>query len=190
MRTNLPFVSLALPLLVAASGLCSGGPAKRASAETKVDRLYLDADKFFHDGDYYSSIRCQRQIIALDPAFIAAYTNSAWLLWSMGRETAALALLERGREANPDDCDIPLDIGFYHYQGARYGLAATEFARAAELGGTDKMQRMLAHSLEKKGDLPGALQVWEALHLADPQEPVVNRHRERLQAALTGPRGK
>jgi len=190
MRTNFFSASRTLPLLLATSGLCFGGPAKGESTPAKVDRLYRDADKFFHDGDYYGAICCQRQVVALDPTFVAAYTNSAWLLWSMGRETAALALLEKGCEANPGNCDIPFDIGFYHYQGARYGLAATEFARAAELGGTDKMRRMLAHALEKKGDLPGALRVWEALHGANPQEPVVNRHRARLQAALAATEGK
>ena len=152
--------------------------------EAELDRLYRLSDKHFHEGDYFASINCHRQTIAIDPTFVESYTNSAWLLWSMGRELAALSLLERGRERNPDEYELHFDIGFYHYQAKRYGFAAKEFARAADCECPQHVHRMLAHAREKKGDLPGALRVWQDLHEEHPDDAVVERHRKRLTQLL------
>lgn len=156
-------------------------PGSDAPADEQVDYWYRLSDKHFHEGDYYEAIRCHRRVISLDPTFVEAYTNAAWLLWSMGRETAAFALLERGRENNPKDYRPPFDMGFYHYQGKRYRLAAEELGKAGELNAPDFVHRLHAHALERKGDLRGSLHVWERLHNANPAEPVVSRHLKRLQ---------
>ena len=152
------------------------------------DRLFGLADELFHEGDYLGAVRCNRQLIAMDPTYIDGYTNAAWLLWSLGRGMAAFALLERGRERNPKAYELHFDLGFYHYQGKRYSMAAKEFARAADCDCPQHPRRMLAHALERKGDLPGALQVWEELHKKHPEEAIVERHRQRLTKLLAAER--
>ena len=67
-------------------------------------------------------------------------------------------------------------------------MAAKEFARAADCGSPQHKRRMLAHALERKGDLPGALQVWEDLHEKHPEEAIVARHRKRLTELLAAGR--
>lgn len=184
MSTSVRLTWLTLSLLLEAWSFLSAAPLTEAEREQAVTRLVRESDKHFHEGDYLAAIRCHRQIIELDPTYTEAYTNAAWLLWSMGRDGAAFALLERGRKRNPQEYEFSFDRGFYHYQAKRYGLAAAEFARAAACECPDYVYRMLAHALERKGDLTGARAVWQKLHRQDPKNALVTHHLDRLNKRL------
>jgi len=195
LRTAPPFpnwlVTMVVPALVllALPGWCA--PAYEHEHETtpaewsdEFAAIYRQADEHFHDGEYWEVIRCHRRLIAMDPTFIESYTNAAWLLWSLERESAALALLKRGCERNPEASQLHFDLGFYHFQGGRYALAAENFQRAADAGCQPTFRHMLAHALERSGNLTGSLREWEALQKLEPDSPVVSRQLARVKKLI------
>jgi tetratricopeptide (TPR) repeat protein len=86
-----------------------------ADASTKrneelANYFWLKADAAFEKGDYDRAIALYKAVMAIEPDNVQAYSNAAWLTWSVGRGEEATAMLQRGTQANPKTgkCGKPL----------------------------------------------------------------------------------
>jgi len=94
---------------------------------------------------------------SLDPRFRLAYLLGAIFLsepppGGPGRADLAIALLEKGRRADPREWQYPLSIGFVHYWWRQdYQEAAAWFLRAADLPKAPEWLRPLAATTLAQG---------------------------------------
>ena len=106
-------------------------------------------------------------VTTLDPQFRVAYRFGAIFLTEAypsghGRPDRAIALLERGRAANPNAWEYMHDIGFVNYFWLRdYKTAAQWFAQAARLPGAPSwLSGLAATTLAKGGDRQSSRLLW------------------------------
>ncbi len=142
--------------------------------------LAQESDAHFHLGDYDAAIRCNEAVAFLDPENVEAWTNAAWLLWSMNRDDEAVMMYNRGIAANPDKPDVYFEFGMFRFARKRYELAVELFKRAAQRGARVQWQRMVGHSLERAGLYDEALEWWAGLLQRFPGDPIAAR---KLQEA-------
>jgi hypothetical protein len=126
---------------------------------------------------------------ALDEKFNIAYRFGAIFLSEAppggpGRPDLAIALLERGLEARPDNWRYMQDIGFVHYMARRdYAAAADWFERGGSVpGGPWWLKSLAANTRAVGGDRAGARALWTALRdSATDNEWLRNDASRRLQ---------
>ncbi len=125
---------------------------------------------------------------ALEPRFNVAYLfGSIYLSESPpggpGRPDLALALLERGLQAQPAKWEFAQAIGFVHYWWRHdYTQAADWFARAAKFpGGPFWLTTMAATTLAEGGNRQSSRILWQQFALAAETEPLRNEAYRRLQ---------
>lgn len=150
-----------------------------------IDYLVAETDWWWHAGDYPQIIRGLETCVWLDPTWSDGYANAAYLYWSLGRNTEAVATYRRNVAANPDDWTAYFELGFYYFNAQkRYADAVPLFARARELGAPPVQARMHAHALEHAGRPRAALGVWQEIAAEVPGDLVVQGNIERLKKSL------
>ncbi|MEZ4651147.1 MAG: hypothetical protein R3E97_20630 [Candidatus Eisenbacteria bacterium] len=116
-----------------------------------TDRSYPYAETLFHS------------LTDLDPTFVNAYIFGALVLHEQfGRLEPALALLDKGIEANPDSYWLPFERGFFLYvtHWDRDGAVAW-LTRAAEMeGAPESFRRLAAFAAQQSGDQEVAIALW------------------------------
>jgi tetratricopeptide (TPR) repeat protein len=107
---------------------------------------------------------------SLDPNFSIAYRFGAIFLaepppGGAGRPDQAIALLEKGLEAQPLRWEYAQDIGFvYYWWGHDYQQAAAWFTRASGIeGAPDWMKGLAAVTAAKHGDRATSRSLWSAI---------------------------
>ena len=167
-------------------------PKKKTAAQLREERivsLWKQSDKAFHAGNYPLAVSFHRQIVAIDPADVEAYSNAAWLLWSMGKGDDALAFLQRGIKANPKNADMWEALG-NHYGSflKRHREAQVAYTRAIQYSpsgaNTQMLRRRLAHAAEGAGDLQTSLSTWRALVRDYPGIPVNRNNLARVEKLM------
>lgn len=151
-----------------------------------VDDLWLRADQYWHNGDYEDSIAACRRIVQIEPTFIEAYINVAWLLWSMGRGREAIAFLEEGVRKNPEVYDLYFELGIQYGQYQRDFEKALPWLRAAVQHPPYPgfVPRQLAYAYQQTGRHSQALEVWQNLRTQQPGPLVeLNFHRVLQKAS-------
>jgi tetratricopeptide (TPR) repeat protein len=161
------------------------------SHESNTDYLWRKSDQAFHEGDYDRAVGLHRAIQALDPSDVQSYSVASWLLWSMGKNDDALAMVMNGLKANPDNWDM------WDEAAQQYGLmkrdadALDAYGHAVRLIPKDQDSQMLrrryAHAQEKSGDLKGAVTTWQGLVKDYPNEAVNKNNLARVQAQVNKP---
>jgi tetratricopeptide (TPR) repeat protein len=91
-------------------------------------------------------------ITTLDPRFTAVYEFAAVVLPAVDTP-AALALLEKGIQANPDQWYLHQQLAYIYWQRGDYLAAADAFRRGARMTTAGWMEHM-AERMERKGDDP------------------------------------
>ncbi len=150
------------------------GAAAMGMREAVASVLWVQADQFFHTGEYEAVLPLVRLVTWLDPHQIDVYSTGAWqldynLVDSHERSDrryipAAISLLKEGIRNNPDIYDLYFDLGWMHYmqklkeyEGGAYWIAeATKHGAKDPNTGEDQprpsfVDRMLAHAYEKRG---------------------------------------
>lgn len=124
---------------------------------------------------------------ALDPHFTLAYRFGAIFLAEPfpdgpGLPDQAVALLERGLQANPDRWELAMDAGFVHYWwGQDYREASLWFERAGGMPGAPWWLRSLAATvLAQGGDRKSSRQLWRQLYETADHEWLRNNAELRL----------
>ena len=109
-------------------------------------------------------------VTTLDPQFKVAYRFGAIFLTEAyprgpGRPDRAIALLERGIDANPNGWEYPHDIGFVYYWWLHdYRAAAKWFDRAAQVTGAPAwLAPLAATTLAQGGDRQSSRFLWRQI---------------------------
>jgi tetratricopeptide (TPR) repeat protein len=143
------------------------------------------SDEAFHAGDYDRAVACHRAIIALEPDVVESYSVAAWLLWSSEKGDEAIAFIERGIAANPNNWEM-MDEAAQHFDLRKMNTrSAALYKRALELLPKDEPSQMLkrryAHAAEKSGDLQTSVTVWRGLVQEFPDEAVNKNNLARVE---------
>lgn len=153
--------------------------------EENYDYFLRRSDEAFHAGDYERAIACHRAIIALEPDAVDSYGVAAWLLWSLGKDADATALLDRGVATNPNDWEMMDEAGQHFDLRKMTARSAALYKRALELIPKDEPNQMLrrryAHAAEKSGDLAASVATWRALAQDFPTEAVNQNNLARVE---------
>jgi len=152
-----------------------------------ADELWTKADEYWHAGDYESCIAIDRRITELDPEDTEAYAVAAWLLWSLERGEEAIAELQRGIEANPENYHLYFELGFHYFghlkqpeQGLPWLEKAVQYPPYPVY-----VKRNLAHAYRAAGRYSEALATWEEIRKEEGPLPLVEHHHQQaLREAL------
>lgn len=130
-------------------------------------------------------------ITDLDPRFWFAYWLGAWALEENDEEQAAVALLRKGAEKNPEDYNYPYLEGFIQYLALKDRPAAAKaFERASRLPGAPRFAKsMMARMYEEQDQDSLALAIWTSLAegAEDPHtRDIAKRNVERIMAERAG----
>jgi Tfp pilus assembly protein PilF len=190
-------LALALGLL-ALSTLPSLAQSKDAATQARIqvdgitnatlDRLWVEADRYWHDGDYYRIVDISRITMESDPSDDEACSIGAYLLWSLGDTKAADWLLEYGSKRAPKNRGrFYQELGWHLYNTKRHKQALPYLQKAVVAGGVPAAAySALAHCYEKTGNLKASAQTWEDLHKRFPEflswKPNLARVKAKLAA--------
>jgi hypothetical protein len=112
-------------------------------------------------------------ITTLDPRFTAVYEFASVVL-PVVDAPAAVALLERGIQANPDQWYLHQQLAYIYWQRGDYLAAADAFRRGARMTTAAWMEHM-AEKMERKGDDPRLAQAMYARMYEQAQEAQVKQ---------------
>ena len=165
----------------------SAAEAERRVAEVRdaiTEVLWIGIDGYWHEGDWEACLRLNKEIYALDPQFVEAYTSAAWLLWSDDRDKEAVEVYQEGIAANPDSADLYFDYGFFLRNRKKFDEAIAMFRKANEHNATKAQQHMLPNTLEEAGRKAEALKEWRKLLERFPEDAVARGKIARLEEEL------
>jgi tetratricopeptide (TPR) repeat protein len=168
-----------------AKATLSGPDAVEAILQDIQDNMTVLTDMHWHKGEYNHIIHVDKMIIAADPGNVDAYSNAAWLLWSMDRDDEAVAMYEMGIKNNVASAYMYDELGFYYVLRKRdHRRALPYYEKAAAMKDCKPFTlHMLANCYEKVGQLEKALATWKrAASIADnPALPKAKDELERLK---------
>jgi len=143
-------------------------------------------------------------ITKIDPHFIEAYEIGAWhFAWNLppvledfGLLTdekyaylldMAKKLLEEGVRNNRHTWELFFNLGWLHFQKTGdYKEAARWFREASKFPDRPMyVDHMLAHALEKAGDLEGARKVWQWIVDTRPEDTIAADNLKRVEEELS-----
>jgi len=124
----------------------------------------------------------------LDPGFESAYVFGAFVLaQELHRPEEGVALLMKGRRANPDSWRLAFETGFLHYVCRHdYAAASSCFVQASRLPGhPDYVERFAAFSSQRSGNRDLAILLWRRVLATGNRymQEVARRELARLGAA-------
>lgn len=146
-----------------------------------ADHLWIHNDEFWHQGEYRWCIAMLGVITELDPHDTEAFGNRGWLLWNIGENDTAEAVLKKGISLNPKSHELYYDLGMHYYKLQRYDDAIRTLKTAQPLGLPDVGWKLLAHSYERSGRLDECIAVWEELEKMGTGDPSVEFNLSRLR---------
>ena len=217
-KALLPF--LATAVLLAAAGLLQAACADRLRPAREEELLFFPSGRFVRQAtlgfetaaadaawlrgiQYYGEHRLTDQkyerigqvmsvVTDLDPHFEAAYVFGAFVLAQELRSPdAGLALLEKGRRADPDSWRLAFEAGFLHYVCRHdYRAASASFVQASRLPGhPEYVERFAAFASQRAGDRNLAILLWRRVLAQGNRymQDVARRELEALGAPETLP---
>lgn len=189
-RSFLPFALAAA--LLASAGFLQASASSRIGPARGEELLYFPSGVFVKEASlgfetaaadaawlravqYYGEHRLTDQkyeqighlmsvVTDLDPRFETAYVFGAFVLAQELRRTDdGIALLQKGRRANPGSWRLAFETGFLHYVCRHdYAAAASCFVQAARLPGhPDYVERFAAFSSQRAGNQELAVLLWK-----------------------------
>lgn len=157
--------------------------------------LWVQADGFFHSGNYDAILPMLRLVTWLDPHQLDVYSTGAWhLAYNFTDEAQrsdrryivpALKFLEEGIQNNPNIAELYFEMGWTYYHKIQDAESAVEWLeKANRLPGMPVARRhILAHAYEKAGQIQKAVDTWiELLEQAEEayrKRPSLETNNER-----------
>ncbi len=151
-----------------------------------VDAFRAETDWWWHRGDYDQCIRCMEVMLLMDPTQAEIYSNIAWLHWSLGDDTRAIGIYHRAISALPDDPWVYHYLGQHYFMTKRYKLAIPYLRKAVELQPDIVTRHLLAHCLERTGQLGACFEQWREMYEKAPDDPAVKFNYERVKKLYEG----
>ncbi len=118
-------------------------------------------------------VRLIELITSLDPRFTAVYEFAAVVL-PMVDVQAAIALLEKGIEANPEQWYLHQQLAYIYWQRGDYLASADAFRRGARMT-TATWMTYMADRMERQGDDPGVARAMYTRMYEQAQDPQVRQ---------------
>lgn len=156
--------------------------------------LWVQADGFFHSGNYDAILPMLRLVTWLDPHQVDIYSTGAWhMAYNFTDESQrsdrryivpALKFLEEGIQNNPTIWDLYFEMGWTYYHKVQDPASATQWlAQANEF---EKMitarRHILAHAYEKSGQLQKSVDTW--VDLVDRAEEEYRKKPDNWEAQI------
>jgi predicted CxxxxCH...CXXCH cytochrome family protein len=142
--------------------------ADRPEARMNLGNLYADA------GDFATAERQFRAALALDPAFVPAWSNLADLQRAAGDEAGAEATLRAGLEAVAEPAGLEHALGLLLVRAGRREEALGWLEKAAASGAADpRLGYVYAVALQDLGRPDEAIRELERVHELRPSDPDV-----------------
>ena len=151
-----------------------------------LDKLWIETDKYWHEGDYNRIVDLCRIVMEGDPGDDEACGAAAFLLWSMGDTKAADWILEYGSKRTPRNKGVFFhEFGWHLYNTKRYKEALPYLQKAVAAGGVPvTAYTTLAHTYDRLGDLPNAVKTWELIGKRFPNHVSWKPNLARVKAKL------
>ena len=174
------------------------GPTLLGFADVAADALWLVANEYFWNKEYLKLVPLFRSITWLDPHYILVYKIGSWhLAYNLchvidcseekAREfvRASIKFLEEGIANNPHKYDLYFELGWLYFEKVEnYKLAAGYFAEAVKLEHPAYVDRMLAHSYQRSGQLGKSLKEWKRIAEANPDDKIAVKYHRRLKELI------
>jgi tetratricopeptide (TPR) repeat protein len=178
-------------LVVLALGVCavSGAPSTLNPQpppspldELAIAALWSATDVLWHRGEHSRVIEVMEAIVAIDSNQLEAYTESAWLLWSQGREQEAVSMYTRATQALPDNFETWFEFGIYYRHHIKNNEKAKElFLKAIACNPhPNAVERELAHTYEDLGQITDSYRLWQSLLEQYPEDDVIRLNYDRF----------
>jgi tetratricopeptide (TPR) repeat protein len=189
--------SAASPALKARKPVSQEDLAEAVLGDT-TQRMWIQADTHFHQGEYNHMINLGRIVVQGDPHNMEAFATSAYYLWSMGvdstpeakklRNDEAVALLNDGITANPNTYYMYSEMGTYWWiQRKDPKTAIPYFEKAVKFDCPFGTWNSLANCYEKLEQWAKAVTAWEKATLY-PNNPVARVRLKRVRERLPQPK--
>lgn len=131
---------------------------------TVVDGLWEASDHYWHEGDYYRIVNLLRLCVEADPSFNDAYSNAAYLLWSLGDTPGADAFFDYGITRTKDPGELNFDYGFHLFNTKRYEAAEPYLAKAVTYANAQpNWYAILGHCYRVQKKYDKSIQTWETV---------------------------
>jgi len=125
----------------------------------------------------------------LDPHLLVAYQFGSVFLAQQspngaGQPEAAVALVEKGIRANPQDWQLYFNLGWIQYSELKdYTAAAQVFERGSRVAGAHPAMKVLAASMAQQGgDVQTARLLWEQIYKTTDNKSIRANAVQRLRA--------
>lgn len=167
-----------------------------------ADMLWLSliqyyGERYFSDDRTMHNLEAMFELITdLDSKFWFAYWLGGWALADNRQPDAAIRLLQRGEQRNPDEASYPYLQGFIHFlTRSDPAAAAACFIRAAEKPVLEwPEQRRLARAMAARmyrrgGQTDLALRMWQTIYEQSDDKAlrdIAARNIERLRSEIEG----
>lgn len=186
------FLCLIMFGLTPTPGYCATPPPAESISKLEdifakvADNLSMEIESAWHEGRLDVCIELSRLVVEVDPSYVEAYGNGAWLLSSAGKDAEAVALYKKGIAANPNRYEVYFELGMYYYRKKDFANAEVNFSAATKHAPPAFVWKILAHSLEKLGRLEDSLAAWDKAKAIDPKDPVIEINMSRIREKLAG----
>jgi tetratricopeptide (TPR) repeat protein len=148
-----------------------------AIIDDALTRLWEQSDQHFHEGEYNHAINLNRVVVQGDPRNVAAYENSAYLLWSTDRSDEAVTLLKSGVKANPKHYSLYDELGWHYYNNKKDPTKAIPYyEQAVKYNPPFFTWHNLARCYERTNQWEKAVKTWEVAAKFPAQTPGATRN--------------
>lgn len=156
--------------------------------QSVIQRIELQNDVWFDDGDFPRCIQALRLANNMRPANYDLATSLGWLLESTEQDDEALATYVRYKKQNPGDPDNSYPEANYYFQKRAYakvpGLLEPAIKRVP--APHPNAFRTLAHAYERIGLLEDSRRVWSSLVRLTPQDGAAKNNLKRVETKIKG----
>ncbi|MFN3651817.1 MAG: tetratricopeptide repeat protein [Armatimonadota bacterium] len=141
--------------------------------EAVASLMWVQADDYFHRGEYRPIIKMVHTITKIDPHQLDVYATGAWHMAYNFLDKRliedGIQFLEEGCENNDGVYDLYFELGYMHYDKTKDFKKSTAAYDSASQRGTTTgretapafVRHQLAHAIEKMGDIDAAITKWE-----------------------------
>lgn len=142
--------------------------------EVMASLMWVQADDYFHRGEYRPIISMVKQITTIDPHQIDVFATGAW---HMAYNFMDKRLIQDGVDFLQDGCnknstvyDLFFERGYMHYDKTKlypeavkaYQESSTKRTTTGKKEPPSYVRHQLAHAIEKSGDIDAAVAQWAA----------------------------
>lgn len=162
-------------------------PLRRpGESQRRLQELFLNAVQAEESGDKQRAIDIYREIVAVDPAYAAAYINLGTIYFHLRQFERAEELYRRAGEEDPDYVLAFFDLGNVLDELNRMEESIAAYRHAVSLSpGYADAHYNLALALERKGELRQALRHWRAYLRIDRNGPWADHARGQIRKILS-----